>query len=270
MYKVIGLLALSTMFLAGCEVIETRLPPDVASTTVDYETEANEPDEEEDEATARLAATEKGKIVIGYMNNETELFRPSSYTITLWKNDALVNGTTQQVAASVTGRKPTATAKKNNLRSYTRKTLAVGWYVANVADSDLWLQFHVTAGSDGLVCFNENSPNPLFFGQYASYGKIKVSPWYGNVHPTDFHLVLAKNVADPGQPLELRDVSTWLYAEDGTGARKGMYFYMPAGEYYVSHWANKPDGSGSYPTAEVGKVTIAAGKIYPHVKLAYK
>lgn len=267
--RFLSMMGVASFALVSCEIIETRLPPDEAKTTIDYETEANELFDE-DASSARLAATEKGKVTIGYMNNETELFRPSSYTISLWKSNARVIGTLQQIAASVTGKKPTTTAKKNNLRSYTRKTLPVGWYIANVVDSDTWSQFQVTAGSDGLLCFNENSAsNPLFNGYYPIYGKVKVSLWYGKVQVADAHVILSKDIAPPGEVSDFKDLTTWLYAEDGTGAKKGMFWYMPSGTYSIVHWANRPDGSGSYPNKAVGLVSIAPGKIYPHVKLSY-
>ncbi|OIN61217.1 hypothetical protein [Arsenicibacter rosenii] len=61
----------------------------------------------------------------------------------------------------------------------------------------------------------------------------------------------------------------WLYAEDGTGTKKGMYWFVPTGNYQFSAWANKPDGSGQYP-ATAGYLTVASGKVYPHIKLAFQ
>ena len=286
MYKTIRLLSgigISAILLASCEVIETRISPYpgevLKSSRIDYETSDDGPliddqtdqDDDQTDQDARLAPPyERGKITIGYMSNETEIFRPSSYTVTLWRRTAKVNAEGTDLAAEVAGKKPTTTAKKNSPRSYVRKTLGTGWYIANVNDSNMWLQFQVTANSDGLLCWNENSfTNKLFNGYYPSYGKVKVSMWYGTAKPTDCHVTLSRDVAEVGEPYTLRDLDTWLYAEDGTGAKKGMFWFMPAYTYASRNWANKPDGSGSYPPASTGNIVVAPGKTYPHLKLVY-
>lgn len=266
---------------AGCETIETRIAiSQMPASTVeinyerDTEAESEEVDNADETATESLSVTQRGKIVIGYMNNERELYAPNSYTVTFWKMESAVqiSDLTNPLIFRplVAGKKPfTKAVKKDNKRSHTRKTLPVGIYIAHVVDSDMYLQFTITAGSDGLLCFNENRQHPLFYGYYPSYGKFKVSLWNGPAKVEDAHVTLSKDIAPQGEPTVWSDLETWLYAEDGTGSRKGLIWYMPSGSYAVSHWANKKGGSGSYPVASAGQVTIQPGKVYPHVKIKY-
>lgn len=269
----IGVAALT---LVSCgPYVETRISPypdePAQATSIAYESDDEGPpvEEQPEDATARLAATEKGKVCIGYMNNETELFRPSSYTVTFWRRESLSpNASMADMAQTVASQQPyTSVVKKANGRSYTRKTIRTGFYIVNASDSNLWYQFEVVPNSDGLLIFNENNQRPDYAGYFSNYGKVKVSLWYGKVKPEEAHVRFTGPQLLPDKPGI--NIDTWIYAEDGKTTKRGMFWFMPANPYSVTHWANKPGGAGTYPSVSAGSITIAPGKTYPHIKLAY-
>lgn len=281
MRKLLQLLstALVAVLAVACgEYVETRQPGQQSTgeppgaTSITYESDSSDcilVDDEADDSGAR-AATPKGKLLISYINNEGEVYRPSSYSVVFYRFETLTvspTATMPELAEACAGRTAYTTLWKKTSRSYVRKTLRTGSYIATVPDSDLWYQFSVSEGSDGILQFNENSQNPNFSGYHTSYGKIKVSLWYGKTKVPDAHVTVAT------QPLSTKPPSSfsfWLYAEDGTTARKGMYWFLPANAYTVSHWANRLGGTGTFDTITLPDlIQIAPGKVYPHLKLAY-
>jgi hypothetical protein len=214
---------------------------------------------------AQSAATTRATLTICYMNNETEIFRPATYAVRLWWFSSEPSLTDWHDGSAVANRydKPTFRVTKTaTTRSYTRKTIYSGWYIAEANESGIYYKFWVPANSNGLFITNENAPsNASYSGFYARFGKIKVSLWNGKIaKPDDVHVTFSKGLAD---------TQFWLYAEDGTGTSKGMFWFMPIGNYMVSAWANKPGGLGQWTTGEI-PVTITDGKLYPSIKFQFK
>ena len=143
-----------------------------------------EPDDSDGatDPTARPAAQARAKLTLQYMNNETEIFRPSAYDVRLWWfNDEppLTNYSDGSAVASRYAKPTFLIQKKANGRSYTRKMIYAGWYIAEFDASGHYLKFQVGENSNGLLCYNENSfTSVLFRGYYPNFGKIKCS-WKG-------------------------------------------------------------------------------------------
>jgi hypothetical protein len=233
--------------VTACQHDAPQPTPATDDPEIEYVTDSDTSEADSDDAGARLAAN-SGKLRIEYLNNETELFRPSSYTVSLWRSD------TEPGTTSAPTSKPTYIVVKKSVRSYVLKTVKAGWYIAQYSDGGTF-KFQVAAGSDGLLIYNEHDFNSRFRGYFPSYGKIKVG-W--KVTPSqDANTVLTFQDG-------IGDFSTvWIYAEDGTTRYRGQYWYMPAGQYTMQYDIGVQYGLAlrSVP------VTIAPGKVYPYVKM---
>ncbi len=218
-------------------------------------TDADDADSTDLEAGGRVAAS-SGKLTFEYLNNETEIFRPSTYTVRLWRVDETADASYAYLSSLGAGTydKPTyKVVKPNNRRSYTRKTVRVGWYLAEFDSSGKFFKLNVTTGSDGLLIYNEHDFNSPFSGYFPSYGKIKVG-WK------------TKPSQDATAVLHVfGQVKTniWIYAEDGTGTARSQFWFIPAGLYTLDYNLHSDD---RYPTHEL-TVNVQPGKLYPYVKL---
>ncbi|OIN61218.1 hypothetical protein [Arsenicibacter rosenii] len=156
-------------------------PDHSTNARVDYESDTTISDETDYRQTARIAAGERAKLTIGYMNNETEVFRPSGYVTRLWWFSSEPALSSWQDNSAVKNRYNTPTVsivKPTNRRSYTRKTIKSGWYIGEANESGIYYKFNVSQNSDGLLITNENSTtNPAYSGYYSGFGKLKVSLW---------------------------------------------------------------------------------------------
>ena len=250
MKKLVAFL-LSLFSVAACtESIKPIRQSTAHDAEVVYEADSTDSNDDSD-AGARPDASPTGKLTFQYMNNETEVFRPSTYTVRLWLADEAADPSFAYIDGLGTGKydHPNYTVTKpNNQRSYVRKTVKVGWYLAEFDGSGVFYKFQVTAGSNGLLCHNENSFTSVHFrGYYPSFGKIKVS--WKTVPGIDAtaNLTLIKDGFTQ---------KFWLYAEDGTGKYKGQFWFMPTGIYAYTI----PGGTAS------GTVAINASGKYPNVK----
>lgn len=206
------------------------------------------------DAGGRLAVS--GKLTFEYLNNETEIFRPSMYTVRLWRVDETADASYAYLSSMGADKydKPTyKVVKPNNRRSYTRKTVKTGWYLAEFDGSGKFFKLDVTTGSDGLLIYNEHDFNSPFSGYFPSYGKIKVG-W--KTKP-------AQDATAVLQFLGQAKTNIWIYAEDGTGTAKSQFWFMPAGTYTLDYNLHSDD---RYPTHEL-TVNVQPGKLYPYVKL---
>lgn len=246
--------------IASCgQYIETRISPypgeKKTAKAAEVVYEADESPEPDDDASARLATYPKGKITIQYMNNEREVYSPSSYSVLMWHSDAEPATPTAAPTVKATYR----VFKKDNGRSYVRKTIRAGWYIAQYlsVDNDVspggLFKFQVVEGSSGLLCYNENSFTSVHFrGYYPAFGKVKCS-WKTVPGPDDqAYLTLSKDSANQ---------DFWLYAEDGTGKYKGQFWFMPVGTYSFSL-----EKAAEGAVTRQGTVTIAATGKFPHLK----
>ncbi|RYC70080.1 hypothetical protein [Spirosoma sordidisoli] len=250
MMKLITML-LSVLSLAACDKALTTPSGRTSTATgadLSYEADSPEPDDDEpDDANARLAALPKGKLTFQYMNNETEVFRPLSYTVALWRTES------EPTATDPPPTKPTYRVVKKTGRSYVRKTVNAGWYIAQYLTADGYatggfFKFQVAEGSNGLLCYNENSFSSVHFrGYYPSFGKLKCSWKTAPANEATANLTLSKDGTAQ---------NFWLYAEDGTGKYRGQYWFMPTGTY-----------SFSMPgLTNAGSLTIARTGKFPHLR----
>lgn len=226
-----------------------RVNPAHQSANVTYESDTTSTDDESD-AGARVQASPSGKLTFEYLNNETEIFRPSTYTIRLWAVDEIADPSRAYIDGLGDGKydAPTYTVPKKTGRSYVRKTVKAGWYLAEFDGSGQFFKFNVTAGSDGLLIYNEHDFNSSFRGYFSNYGKIKVG--WKKAPGQDANAVISFSGATT--------TNVWFYAEDGAGATKYQYWFMPSGTYNFTVFGDSgPSGS----------VTVASGKTYPFIKI---
>lgn len=203
----------------------------------------------------RLATS--GTLTFEYLNNETEIFRPSTYTVRLWRVDETAAPSYAYLSSLGVGTYDTPTyrvVKPDNRRSYTRKTVKTGWYLAEFDGSGKFFKINVTPGSDGLLVYNEHDFTSPFSGYFPTYGKIKVG-W--KTRPAQDATVVLHFF---GQA----QTNIWIYAEDGTGTARSQCWFMPAGTYTLDYNLHADD---RYPTHEV-TIGVQPGKTYPYVKLA--
>lgn len=239
---------------------DSGLPPSgrIVPAQIDY-VEDSEPDEFqviEDDSGARLATGPRGKLTFQVMQEGDIMRNPSNtWKLYFFGDTEPPAGASDRTAYATANKAKYSVSQPANARSYTRKTLPVGWYLIRYNDSDLFYSLNVPENSDQLVNMDDNSGfNSPFTGIFPTYGKIKFSLWYGTQKPEQISLDLINS--------ENKTVSYILYAEDGTGLRKGLFWYVPAKSYRFNARAYELN-------TLTGTANVNAGKTYPHVKLKF-
>ena len=245
-------LLLSLLSSISCRRVATQ--PTTEPVEVRYETTDRDSTDWQTEAGGGVGAG-LAKLTIGYVNNETELFRPVSYSVKLWnmgygepiadKAYLIAEGNYSQPTYTLT--------KPKTYLSYLRKVISPGWYLAEFNGSGILYKFKAIPGSDGLLVYNEQEAHaPLMSGYHAAYGRIRFSFGRTSGIGAQAFVTLAKD----------RDAQRiWLYGEDGVTREKSMDWFMPAG-VYTGDWYKS--GRNVH---RVGPVTIAPGRTYPHLTL---
>lgn len=198
-------------------------------------------------------APSRGKLTFQVMQ-EGDVMRNPGAGWTLYQSETELPHDPNQRLTYLQTHKPTYSVRQPaNARSYTRKTVKPGWYYARYNDSDVLIhRFQVGAGEDVLLNMDDNSGfGGGFTGVWPDYGKLKVSLWNGPQKPKSVTVSLTA----------ARTIDFVLFAEDGTGAKKGVCWYMPTNGYRYSSTYNDVTKSG--------QIAVAPGKTYPHVKLAF-
>ena len=259
----------SIFALTSCQPDTPSLPVADEDSSISYEVDSDEDgfgSLEGYDPFSRLAATPKGKVTFQHMSNEGEIITAQWEKITLW-----YYGTTEPTeGANDRFSKPKYTIiRPANNRSYTRKSMSVGWYMLQL-DEGRFAKMNVTANSDALFVWNDQNTNhPLFANYHSSYGKVKFT--FGRITATaKTPAVSTKAQAFLTFTSGSSSIQFWLYNDRTAGSvTKSMFWFMPAGTYAGSWYGAQLLGDSdtqTYP-AKTGPITISPGKVYPNIKL---
>lgn len=184
-----------------------------------------------------------GKITFEYLNNETEIFRPSTWTVKLWRFESEPIGILPLMIGNEYITPAYTVSKPANGKCYIRRIVKAGWYLAEYEGTGQFFKFYVATDSDGLLVYNEHDYNSYFRGYFPNYGKIKFS--WKKAPPQDANIVL-----------DFLQLSTiWMYAEDGEGIHKSQFWFVPANQYVIE-----------FNRRSIYTI-VAPGKAYPHFKI---
>ena len=251
----IYMLVLIWLLLSMVSCQRKGLLPSREQVEVVYETDDQDSIDWQIEVGSQEAVATKAKLTLMYIDRETDLFRPSTYTVKFW-NFGYGEPIADKALIVAEGKyaKPTYTiSKPNNFLAYTRLTLTPGWYLAEFGESGMIYKFKATATSDGLLIVNECPvETPLLAGYYPAYGRIRFS--FGKQNGIGARACLNLSREDATQAFR-------LYAEEGVTRAKSMDWFMPTG-IYSGDWYKA--GTAAYKTSIV---TIAPGKRYPNLNL---